>query len=305
MKKYKDIKASLRRSNDMENVLCSLRSLSEKYKEINDSELLEYVPIKIVSCFEEILRGQYKEIIDRPEGRKNLKKLKCLRDFRLDFEVIDAFQNREITLGDYLSYFLPCSSVAQIMENLTNLLDVDFKKLFNDRLFKNKECTTSSSDIDYEIATNLLSSVDEIFKVRHMLCHEGALVIGLDSSKTLKMISDSLIFLDIIKEAIWSILFSNDKALTQAEMNELSFENLEKLEDKLKEIIERIKHKSDCSDFSYIDIWKSYRKKRAESDALCCEGGSMYPCVYAISMANTTDQLISELKVAYRLYDLD
>lgn len=53
MKNIEDIKSSLRRSSSIVSGLVLLTGLDRVYENIHDSELLEYVPIKIVSIMEE------------------------------------------------------------------------------------------------------------------------------------------------------------------------------------------------------------------------------------------------------------
>ena len=49
MKNIEDIKSSLRRSSSIVSGLVLLTGLDRVYENIHDSELLEYVPLKIVS----------------------------------------------------------------------------------------------------------------------------------------------------------------------------------------------------------------------------------------------------------------
>ena len=104
MKRIDDIKDSLRRSKNITYVLNSICKLEETYRDIDDSALLEYVPVKIVSCFEEHFRQKYIEILDRPEFKKNIKKIKCLKDLRFDLDFLDDMLSSDVTLVDYLSY---------------------------------------------------------------------------------------------------------------------------------------------------------------------------------------------------------
>lgn len=69
MKNIEDIKSSLRRSSSIVSGLVLLTGLDRVYENIHDSELLEYVPIKIVSIMEEHFRQIYKDIIDKKEYR--------------------------------------------------------------------------------------------------------------------------------------------------------------------------------------------------------------------------------------------
>lgn len=92
---------------------------------------------------------------------------------------------------------------------------------------------------------------------------------------------------------------------TQASMNNEAYENFDKADGNLDQLIKYIiDNKTELElDFSYINAWKEFRKCKAESDAKTCEGGSMHPCVYYYSMIETTKQLITQLKNDFRLYD--
>ena len=59
--------------------------------------------------------------------RKNLKNVKFLKELCMDFDVINAFQNNLVTLGDYLSYYFSCRSVDQVFNQLEQILEVKIK----------------------------------------------------------------------------------------------------------------------------------------------------------------------------------
>lgn len=304
MKKIDDIKESLKRSRGTTYELFSLTNLANLYKDVQNSALLEYVPIKIVSLFEEHFRQLYAEIIDVPKYRCNLKKVKFLKDLRMDFDVIDAFQSNEVTLGDYLSYYFSCNSVYQVMEQFGQLLNIDVKGKLMKKIV-DIELKSSESENDARKAASLyIESIDLIFKARHILCHEGAFMNKLENSMVMQMIDDAILFAQFMDNIVSDILYPGFD-YTQASMNNDAYGKFEKAENNLNQLIEYIKdNKKDLEpDFSYLDSWKEFRKCKAESDAKTCEGGSMYPCIYYSSLEETTKQLIAQVKSSFRLYD--
>lgn len=304
MKKIDDIKESLKRSRDTTYELFSLTNLANLYKDVQNSALLEYVPIKIVSLFEEHFRQLYAEIIDVPKYRCNLKKVKFLKDLRMDFDVIDAFQSNEVTLGDYLSYYFSCNSVYQVMEQFGQLLNIDVKGKLMKKIV-DIELKSSESENDARKAASLyIESIDLIFKARHILCHEGAFMNKLENSMVMQMIDDAILFAQFMDNIVSDILYPGFD-YTQASMNNDAYGKFEKAENNLNQLIGYIKdNKKDLEpDFSYLDSWKEFRKCKAESDAKTCEGGSMYPCIYYSSLEETTKQLIAQVKSSFRLYD--
>ena len=304
MKKFDDIKESLKRSRGTTYELFSLTNLVNIYKNVQNSELLEYVPVKIVSLFEEHFRQLYAEIIDMPKYRCNLKKVKFLKDLRMDFDVIDAFQNNEVTLGDYLSYYFSCNSVYQVMEQFGQLLNMDVKGKLMKKIV-DIEIKSSESENDARKASSLyIESVDLIFKARHIMCHEGAFINKLENTMVMQMIDDAILFAQFIDNIVSDILYPGFD-YTQASMNNDAYRKFKKADDNLNQLIEYIKdNKKDLEpDFSYLESWKEFRKCKAESDAKTCEGGSMYPCIYYSSLEETTKQLIVQVKSSFRLYD--
>lgn len=304
MKKIDDIKESLKRSRGTTYELFSLTNLANLYKDVQNSALLEYVPIKIVSLFEEHFRQLYAEIIDVPKYRCNLKKVKFLKDLRMDFDVIDAFQSNEVTLGDYLSYYFLCNSVYQVMEQFGQLLNIDVKGKLMKKIV-DIELKSSASENDARKAASLyIESIDLIFKARHILCHEGAFMNKLENSMVMQMIDDAILFAQFMDNIVSDILYPGFD-YTQASMNNDAYGKFEKAENNLNQLIEYINdNKKDLEpDFSYLDSWKEFRKCKAESDAKTCEGGSMYPCIYYSSLEETTKQLIAQVKSSFRLYD--
>lgn len=304
MKKFDDIKGSLKRLKGTTYELISLTNLANIYKDVQDRVLLEYVPVKIVSLFEEHFRQLYAEIIDMPKYRCNLKKVKFLKDLRMDSDVIDAFQNNEVTLGDYLSYYFSCNSVYQVMDQFGQLLNMDVKGKLMEKIV-DIELKSSESENDARKAASLyIESVDLIFKARHIMCHEGAFMNKLENPMVMQMIDDALLFAQFIDNIVSDILYPGFD-YTQASMNNDAYGKFEKADNNLNQLIEYIKdNKKELEpDFSYLESWKEFRKCKAESDAKTCEGGSMYPCIYYSSLEETTKQLLVQLKSSFRLYD--
>lgn len=307
MKKIEDIIASLKRARNTRYDLTVLTDLAEFYRNIDNCNLLEYVPIKIISCFEEYFRQMYKEIIDTPMYRKNLKNVKFLKELRMDFDVINAFQNNLVTLGDYLSYYFSCSSVDQVFNQLEQILEVKIKdELINKLVDIEKQNSVSIKEARKKVLL-YIDSVEGIFKARHILCHEGTFGYKIDNPMAMQMIDDAILFIRILDELISNILYPCCENYTQAAMNSDAIAAFNKADEELEKIVKNIKIKDEqddfAHDFSYLDAWEKFRICKAESDAKICEGGSMYPCVYYMSLEYTTRQFILQLKREFRLFD--
>ena len=306
MKKIDDIKASLRRSSNITYVLSTINEMTETYKDITDSALLEYVPVKIVSCFEEHFRQIYKDIIDRLKFKKNIKNVKSLKNLRFDLDFLDDIQSSDITLSDYISYNFSCSSLEQIFEQLGALLNIDFKKCLIEKIIEVEGKADIPEKEGRENVYYYIESVSLIFHMRHIICHEGRFHKKLDNDFIMQMISDAQLFLEIVDKLLYDILYSGI-SMTQAEMDKESTKSYEKADEELHTLIEYLKHNVTESklNFDYISTWKEYRKQKAESECSIYKNTSIYPTMCSMNMESTTRLMISLLCKEYHLYDKD
>lgn len=304
MKKIDDVKDSLRRSRNVVYGLSILSELSERYKDIEDNCLLEYVPVKIVSCFEEHFRQLYKDIIEKPKYRANIKKVKGLKDPRFDLDFIINMQASEMTLEDYLSYNFPCSSVDQVLDQLGTLLNVKFKSLLIDKIIEIDDKVDIPEEESRANVSYFIESIGIIFQARHIICHEGTPPNKLDHTLAMQMISDAQLFLEFVDRLLYDILYPGD-TLSQTAMNIEAAKSCEEAEEELESLIMYLQNNvtEPAPNFGYIETWKEYRKKKAESDSEGYQGGTVYPTIYGMSMESTTRQMISQLKKEYRLFN--
>ena len=285
-----EIKKYLGRDKHFYDVLYELRGLVDIYKETDELQKFEYVPVKIVACFQEFFRGKYKEIMDDPKFRGRIRNVKALKNIGYDFDILGAFQDNEITLGDYLSYLIPCSRVETIDDTISQLLNINF-------LNKIKEKASNYSE--------LLQSINDIFDLRHMYCHEISAADDLNYDRIKVYVNDAYYFLSLANDVIIEEQFPNSAKTTIEKMIKETTEEFKRVDEDLKSLIEEIRAlqmEGDlCSNsLDYIESWKLYRKSKAKSEASLTEGGSIYPVVYAQSMINTTNALMKELKAEYK-----
>ena len=267
--------------------LYDLRDLCYK---MDSPQLLEYVPVKIVACFEQLFRDEYQEILVNPKVRKNLKSIDLFKDTKYDFDVIEAFEENDISLSDYLSLLIPCSKLADIDNAISKLLGINFLSEFRKK----------------DNGKAILESVSEIFRLRHIYCHEVPLKKNIDVDCARKLISHAIEFIEdsdfIIRNALYSDHVSGIEEIKIAQ------KDYEKADKELKELIEAIKLKQDkgrlnFNDFSYIEKWKEYREERASCDSTIEYKESYSPLDYYRNMERTTKSLIKELKEDYK-YEL-
>jgi len=279
------VKDTLSRNTYHFEIISSLTSLKEIYSDIEISKLYDFIPIKIIASIEAFFRYHYKNIIDNKRYRLNLNKLSYLKNIKFDFDVLDGLQDNDITLGDYISFFIPCSKFEDINYALSNLLDINYSEQLK------------SNGIE-------LSFLNQLFKVRHILCHEAVQEYTLTKEFILKWIDQSIKFLEL-SEKIISQTIEPNAPLTQHEMIMDAQQALDKSNEKLNDLIENIKSLKEIDEtlnfnFGYMDSWNLYREAKAKDDASGFDGGTMFPLIYCTSIINTTESKIRELKLEYQ-----
>jgi hypothetical protein len=278
--KLQELLETKKRSKYFELVSNELEHMEQYLHEAKNSLLLEYVPIKIVSCFESYFRGIYKEIIDNPTYRTRLKEIRTLKDVSYDFDVLGAFEDNVITLGDYLSHLIPCSKLEDINATLSDLLNIHFLERIKDEL---------------PCHSKLLQSIIEIFELRHIYCHEAPKVNRIDYEKSMTSIHDACDFLTISDKIVHTILYP-DLPVTSADMVDYAEKSFKQTEHLLNELIEEIKsHDIEDLDLEFLEDWKKYRIAKAKSDSSFVQDGSMYLVFYYQSLERTTHFFMKQL----------
>ena len=285
-----ELTESLERGKNYFQVPRELYDLQELCYKMDNPQLLEYVPVKIVACFEQFFRAEYQEILANPKVRKNLKNIDLFKDTKFNFDVIGAFEDNTISLSDYLSLLISCSNLSDIDDAISKLLEIKFLSEFRKK----------------DNGKVILKSICEIFRLRHIYCHEVPLKKNIDVDSARKLISHAIDFIDNSDDIIRNALYSDQ--LSGLEEIEIAQKEYEEANEELEKLIEILKVKQDkgpfhYNDFSYIEKWKEYRKERALCDSSINNKESYLPLYYYMNMERTTKSLIKELKEDYK-YEL-
>lgn len=275
-------------------------------------ELLKYIPISTIACFEAFFRSVYKELIDHGKPfSENAIKFNQSKNVKFDFDIINAIQAKTVTIGEFISHILPCNNLDDINSNLSVLLNDDFlnsiKKFQKESLFE--EFNETAKDF-VENCDQIIFDVKRTFELRHIFCHEFATNVVVNKSEILRCFSSAKTFLNHINYFIWCLIYP-DAPETQSGMNAERIETFEKAEVALDELICGIKEISKSNEYFELDFelfdksilqWKEYRKTKSELDAFGVKGGTLYPTIYFSSMLQTTNEKIESLKNEYEFW---
>lgn len=278
---------------------------------LQNKEVLKYIPIATVACFESFFRSIVTELIDKGEPySQNVLKFNQSNNIKFDFNIVNAIQKKKISVGDFISHILNCNNIKDFNSNLSILTQIDFLEEL--KTFEPKKITKPAIDtakIFKAKSSIILESIDYIFRLRHIFCHEFANNIELEYLVVKGTYEHCKIFLFHVNDFIWNLL-EPDAPLTRAEMNIRAGKNFEKAEFELTKVVDEIKNLDLSNEHIYVDSkdidlviekWKEYRELKAESFAKQSKEGTIYPLLKLNSLKATTEKMTAELIEGYGL----
>jgi uncharacterized protein YecT (DUF1311 family) len=274
-----------------------------------NKELVKYIPIATVACFEAFFRSVYKELIDfgKPFS-DNVVKFNQSKNVKFDFDIVNAIQTKTVTAGEFVSHILPCNNYDDINSNLSTLAGIDFTKEI--KTFKKDSIfdqVNENSEQFIENSNQIILDIKRTFELRHIFCHEFATNLKIDKTEILRCFISSKIFLNQTNNFIWDLLYPNTPE-TQTDMNIKASEDFEEVDNELSKLLEKIKQASKEEIYFILDNtaldeiileWKKYREAKAKFDSSMFTGGTMYPLIYSSSLTITTKEKIESLKIEY------
>lgn len=280
---------------------------------LQNKEILKYIPIATVACFESFFRSIVTELIDKGEPyTQNVLKFNQSNNIKFDFNIVNAIQKKKISVGDLISHILNCNNIKDFNSNLSILTQLDFLeelKKFEPKYVSKPKPILDTAKLFKEKSSEIIESIDYIFRLRHIFCHEFATNIELEYLVIKGTYEHCKIFLLHVNDFIWNLLEPN-APLTQSEMNILAGENYEKAESELTKVIEEIKNLDLSDEYIYIDKkdfelviekWKEYRELKADVFAKQLKGGTIYPLLRLNSLKASTEKKTAELIEEYGL----
>lgn len=276
-----------------------------------DSELIKYIPIATVACFEAFFRSVYKELVDfgKPFS-DNAINFNQSKNIKFDFDIIHAIQAKTVTVGEFVSHILPCNNFEDINSNMSTLTKLDFlqeiKKFKKESIFEqeNQEAENFINN-----SNQIIADIKRVFELRHIFCHEFATNLRIDKDEILRCFNNCKLFLNQTNNFVWDIIYPNAPE-TQADMNiqaSIEYDIYNKELSELLKTVKEIKTQNSEPDFNTTLFdkatkqWEAYRESKAEFDASVVEGGSMYPLVYTFSLTATTKEKIESINKEFEI----
>lgn len=290
----------------------ALNEFSEYNGNFNN-ELLKYIPISTIACFEAFFRSVIKEFVDFGEPYSlNVAKFSQSKNIKIDFDMISAIQAKTLTVGELVAHLLPFNNLEDILSNVSIILDKPFvTELKNYNKLSPYGDTNEFNENTKNRLEDIFKSVQKTYELRHIFCHEFATNVDIDRYLIKNNFEDCKSFLEYCNNVIWNILYPNSPE-TQIEINEEADSTYKLKDSELKDLIEFIvnNHKEMDEDSSIsvkqfltsIKIWKKYRDSVAAYTSSLYSTGSMHPLIYSNAMERITTEKIQSLKSEFESF---
>lgn len=145
-------------------------------------EAVKYIPVSLVACIESFFRFLFAKTIDAdPFYKDNAAKF----DIRYNLKTAIEMEAHKLTIGEFISHLLRVNNMDDIGSNMTQILGEDFFKQF--KIWRKKFVTQSElfPRSDSENESHFFSNLNNLFKLRHCICHEVYTPVTTDDIRTL------------------------------------------------------------------------------------------------------------------------
>jgi len=183
------IKSRIHKSKRWDLVLSHMRAMSECTRIIeivnNEADYLEkkhdiflvrkidyidqFFPIKCVACIEGYFRLVIADLIDF--GNPFRENAKQFSEVKFSIETVLSLQMGKVSVGDFISHLLPINNFDSLCSIMSTLIGTDFKEELKTMYLK-KPHRKPFFGTEEDIFNDIIKVVAEMFKYRHVYCHE-------------------------------------------------------------------------------------------------------------------------------------
>jgi uncharacterized protein YecT (DUF1311 family) len=266
------------------------------HQEGQTERFADFVPIRLATIMEVYVRETVRELID--SDPKYMDRSEPLtKNIKLDFILLKSLQGRRVSLGDIIAHSLPVSSLTHILSIYGTLLPG-----FKEKLPESRERWIEDRDLSSPPILNdverILSIIERIFEVRHIVTHEMP-------SQRPYVIEEIPEFLtstrDFLSATDWLLIgeAKGDVPRTQTTMNMSAGEDLDLATQEMEKAVIEVRTRGDVDSEAFEasqKAWETYADADATLHAAQVQGGSMYPMIWASQKAAITRARIVALR---------
>ncbi|WP_299554180.1 hypothetical protein [Seonamhaeicola sp.] len=158
-------------------------------------DLIKYIPVSIVACFQSYFREIITELIDSGEPYStNAIKLNQLNNIKFNLEILNALKKKKFSIGEFVAHLLPCNNLSDFNSGLSIITQTDFLQEL-----KESEIAIKKNDISSKNnLSSVIQSINKVFELRHILSHEYAFETNISEKEANKIFNNCVIFLSFV-----------------------------------------------------------------------------------------------------------
>lgn len=269
----------------------------------NQNEFLKFVPVAIVSCFEEFFRKIIAEYIDSDNSYFNRAK-DLIKDSKAqyDFELIHDISEKEFTIGEFVSFSLPYSQFKTIKSNFEFLIDRNLvaavENISTNELYDKR---TVDEELVYikENIIEILKSISKIYHHRNVICHEFGAKLRFTKSEAEEMLVSSIQLLQGIERVVIDDLYKG-YPWTNSEIIKQNSDRLDALKVEYCILMEKLTLEDPDRAGEITEVYSAWEECVDNSAILYsrihAEGGNLQLIFYYESIIKQYEDKIVELK---------
>jgi uncharacterized protein YecT (DUF1311 family) len=264
-------------------------------------EFVAYFPVVGVACIEVQIRGAIAQMVDEGSAyAKNAKEL--VKDQKFDFEVLNALEGREITLGELLAHVVPINHLQdcdRVMSAVVGASYLEGLKHTRDRWaveIEGKPDLPMIAD-----PSQVFTDIDELFTIRHRCAHEvprGASEF-LDISTARRLIGSLVLFCDATFAFVHELLFPG-APLRQIDMTIYAGKKASVAQAEVMELYQKALSLASEEGRAFLvasqDAWLKFQSETAALHGSRYAGGSMRPMIEYQAAADLARKRVDELR---------
>jgi len=264
----------------------------------SDGFLGDFVPIRLVTYLEVVVREKVRELVDHGEPYASKSITHC-RSVKFDFILASSLAGKLFTIGDIVSHSIPVNDISQIISIFITLIGDKFKAdlgAVKDRW--EVEINNSDTGPIVDDVGAVVGTLGELFGARHIVTHEHPSKKPFSSQDLHRYIQATRKFLSALEVVVTAELYGN-YPLTQADMNAAAHADASAAEKEMNEIIDKISGLSDVDKEKFKvsqQAWEAYCDAESRLHASLVEGGSMWPLLYSSTKAELIRERSTRLK---------
>lgn len=156
------------RYNSLVMALCGVDRLHGQNQGIAETELLRHFPCSIVALIESCFRLWVRDLIDAGEPFRGRATTLVLTPGKFSLDVILSLNEKRVSAGDLVSHLVSLNNFGDIKEAMAALTTEDFAA----KLKKAKPGVGVGGQTLEQTMPRFEGKLDELFRTRHILCHE-------------------------------------------------------------------------------------------------------------------------------------